>query len=109
MTLEDKGADRRRAVLSRCVPEPTAGQAGTPGIDAVQWRNTPPESTGTEDPLAKQNYRQAKRQKEVARKARQLEKLHKRSPREPDRPAEVSPDAADTAAPAEPLDVTRST
>jgi hypothetical protein len=44
--------------------------------------------------LAKQNYRQAKRQKEVARKARQLEKLHKRSPREEDQPGEVSPDPA---------------
>jgi hypothetical protein len=38
--------------------------------------------------MANQNYRQAKRQKEVARKARQLEKQQKRSVRPEDAPAE---------------------
>jgi hypothetical protein len=54
-------------------------------------------------PLAKQNYRQAKRQKEVARKARQLEKLQKRTTKDdvpsddPDQP----PAAVDGTVPAQ--------
>ena len=46
---------------------------------------------GTEDPItvAKQNYRQAKRQKELARKTRQQEKLQKKGSVPPETIAEV--------------------
>jgi len=43
-----------------------------------------------ESPLAKPNYRHAKRQKELARKTKQSEKLQRRSPRT-DAPAESEP------------------
>lgn len=43
-----------------------------------------------ETPLAKPNYRHAKRQKELARKTKQNEKLQRRSPRT-DAPAETEP------------------
>jgi hypothetical protein len=45
-----------------------------------------------ESPLAKPNYRHAKRQKELARKTKQTEKLQRRSPRT-DVPAESEPGA----------------
>jgi hypothetical protein len=41
----------------------------------------PPLSPHLETPLAKPNYRHAKRQKELARKTKQNEKLQRRSPR----------------------------
>jgi hypothetical protein len=45
--------------------------------------------------LVKRNYRQAKRQKEDARKARQLQKQQRRSDRTPaaDSPEAIAPDA----------------
>ena len=48
------------------------------------------ESSLPESPLAKPNYRHAKRQKELARKTKQTEKLQRRSPRT-DAPAESEP------------------
>ena len=42
-----------------------------------------------ETPLAKPNYRHAKRQKELARKTKQTEKLQRRSPRTDEPPADV--------------------
>jgi hypothetical protein len=45
-------------------------------------------------PLAKPNYRQAKRQKELARKARQEKKLHRRSTRADSSSEEGEPGSA---------------
>jgi len=44
--------------------------------------------------LAKPNYRQQKRQKELSRKSRQAEKLQRRTPKTD--PADTSPEAAGT-------------
>jgi hypothetical protein len=56
----------------------------------MRRRCKPIETSPLESPLAKPNYRHAKRQKELARKTKQNEKLQRRSPRT-DAPADSEP------------------